>query len=111
MMESSSIVVNDTNVVFNLTNRSFRNLRNQGLILFRLNQAIPDGTDTTLPISLSSNGFEMGLVNVGGTPITVELMQLPGIYIIFYDKNANLLQLMSSKICVCSDSETTTNNS
>lgn len=98
MMETSSVTVTDTNVVLMLTNRSFRFLRNQGLMLFRLNQAIPEGTDTTLPIVFSSNNFIQGLTNVGGTPITVAQMPGPGVYLIFYDKNANLLQLMTTQI-------------
>lgn len=98
MMETSSITVTDDNVVLTLTNRSFRFLRNQGLMLFRLNQAIPEGTTTTLPIVFSSNGFIQGLTNVGGTPITVAQVPGPGIYLIFYDKSANLMQLMTTQI-------------
>ena len=98
MMETSSVTVNTDNVVLTLTNRSFRFLRNQGLILFRLNQAIPEGTTATLPIVFSSNNFLQGLTNVGGTPITVAQMSSPGVYLIFYDKNANLLQLMTTQI-------------
>lgn len=98
MMETSSITVNEDNVVFTLTNRSFRFLRSQGLMLFRLNQAIPEGTTTTLPIVFSSNGFEQGLTNVGGTPITVAQLSNPGVYLIFYDKCANLMQLMTTQI-------------
>lgn len=98
MMETSSITVNDNNVVLALTDRSFRNLNDKGLLLFRLNVAIPEGTDTTLPIVFSSNDFTQGLTNVGGTPITVAQMPGAGVYLIYYDKNANLLQLMTTQI-------------
>ncbi|MBQ9254639.1 MAG: hypothetical protein IJ180_07700, partial [Bacteroidales bacterium] len=43
-------------------------------------------------------GFIQGLTNVGGTPITVAQVPGPGIYLIFYDKSANLMQLMTTQI-------------
>lgn len=70
MLESTSVTVTDTNVVFNLPNRAFRGLNDHGIILFRLNQPIPDGTTETLPIVFSSNDFTQPLTNVGGTAIT-----------------------------------------
>jgi len=54
MIESSSVTVNDTNVVINIPDRAFRFLNGTGLILFRLNTEI---TNTTLPIIFSSNNF------------------------------------------------------
>ncbi|MBO6233307.1 MAG: hypothetical protein J6N78_04530 [Clostridia bacterium] len=99
MMETSSVTVNDTNVTFTLTNRSFRFLNDKGILLFRLNQVVPSGTDESLPIIFSTNDFDVPLVNIGGTPITVELMSLPGVYLIYYDKYANLLQLMTGLVC------------
>lgn len=98
LMESSAITVNDTNVTFTLTNRSFRWLNDKGLMLFRLNQSIPTGTTATLPILFSSNTFTQPLTNIGGTPITVAQIPGPGVYLIYYDKDANLLQLMTTQI-------------
>ena len=113
MMETSSVTVNDTNVTFTLTNRSFRFLNDKGILLFRLNQVIPSGTDESLPIIFSTNDFDVPLVNIGGTPITVGLMSLPGVYLIYYDKYANLLQLMTTQIPTTitrsSDSENSNN--
>jgi hypothetical protein len=37
MLESTSVTVTDTNVVFNLPNRAFRGLNDHGVVLFRLN--------------------------------------------------------------------------
>ena len=54
MIESNSVVVNTDNVTINIPNRAFRFLNGTGLILFRLNTAIPD-TASALPIIFSSN--------------------------------------------------------
>ena len=91
MIESSSVNVTDTNVLINIPNRAFRFLNGTGLILFRLNTEI---TNTTLPILFSSNDFTQPLTLVGGTAATGTDFSAVGIYIIYYDKNANLMQLM-----------------
>jgi hypothetical protein len=72
LIETSSVTVNTDNVILNLPNRSFRWLNDKGVILLRLNQPIPDGTTTTLPILFSSNDFTQPLTNIGGTAITVD---------------------------------------
>ena len=88
MIESSSVNVTDTNVVINIPNRAFRFLSGTGLILFRLNTEI---TNTTLPILFSSNEFTQPLTLVGGTAATGTDIASVGVYIIYYDKNANLM--------------------
>lgn len=97
-IESSSVTVNDDNVIFVIPDRAFRFLGNKGIILFRLNQAIPTGTTETLPIVFSSNDFTQALTNVGGTPITVSQIPGAGVYVIYYDKDANLMQLLTTQI-------------
>jgi len=88
MIESSSVNITDTNVVINIPNRAFRFLSGTGLILFRLNTEI---TNTTLPILFSSNEFTQPLTLVGGTAATGTDISAIGVYIIYYDKNANLM--------------------
>lgn len=97
-IETSSITVNDDNVVLGLPDRAFRFLNDKGVMLLRLNQAIPAGTTDTLPIVFSVNDFTQPLTNVGGTPITVAQMPGAGVYTIYYDKNANLMQLLTTQI-------------
>ena len=92
MIESSSVNVTDTNVVINIPSRAFRFLSGTGLILFRLNTEI---TNTTLPILFSSNEFTQPLTLVGGTAATGTDISAVGVYIIYYDKNANLMQLIN----------------
>ena len=64
----------------------------RNLILFRLNTEI---TNTTLPILFSSNEFTQPLTLVGGDAATGADISAIGIYIIYYDKNANLMQLIN----------------
>ena len=83
MIESNNVTVSDTNVVIGIPNRAFRFLSGTGLILFRLNTEI---TNTTLPILFSS---------VGGDSATGEQLGGAGIYLIYYAKDCNLLQLIT----------------
>jgi len=93
MLESSSVEVTDTNVVINIPDRAFRFLNGTGMILFRLNTEI---TNTALPIIFSSNNFTQSLTVVGGTNATGTNMAGVGIYLIYYDKNSNLMQLLTT---------------
>lgn len=98
LIESSSVTVTDDNVVFTIANRAFRWLNQKGVILFRLNQPIPDGTTGTLPIVFSSNDFTQPLTNVGNAAITAAQITGTGVYLIYYDKDANLMQLLTTEI-------------
>ena len=91
MLESTSVEITSTNVIINLPNRAFRFLNGTGLILFRLNTEI---TNTSLPILFSSNEFTQPLTMVGGVNATGADIASVGIYLIYYDKNANLMQLL-----------------
>lgn len=98
MIESSSVTVNTDNVTIALPNRVFRWLNDKGVILFRLNQPIPTGTTATLPILFSANDLTQALTNVGGTAITAGQITGTGVYLIYYDKDANLMQLLTTAI-------------
>ena len=98
MLETSSVTVTDSNVVLTLPNRAFRWLNDKGIILFRLNQPIPEGTTETLPILFQSNDFTQPLTNIGGTAITAAQIAGTGVYLIYYDKGANLMQLLTTEI-------------
>lgn len=113
LIESTNITVNTDNVIINIPKRAFRFLNGNGVILFRLNTALPDGAGT-LPILLSSNDFTQPLTLVGGTAATAENLNGVGVYLIYYDKNANILQLMTTapaaSTATQSTTETNTNN-
>ncbi len=98
MLETTSVTVTADNVVLNLPNRAFRWLNDKGIILLRINQPIPEGTTETLPVLFSANDFTQPLTNVGGTAITVSQITNTGIYLVYYDKDANLMQLLTNEI-------------
>lgn len=97
LIESASVSVNDTNVVITIADKSFRWLNQKGTILFRLNQEIPTAGDA-LPVVFSSNDFTQPLTNVGGASITGTNLPGVGVYFIYYDKDANLMQLLTTQI-------------
>lgn len=93
MIESGNVVVNDTNVIINIPTRAFRFLNGKGLLLFRLNTEI---TNTTLPILFQSNDFTQALSLAGGTAATGTQLSQPGVYLIYYSKDCNLMQLLTA---------------
>lgn len=94
MIESTNVTVNTDNVVIGIPRRAFRFLNGNGIILFRLNTALPD-TAGSLPVLFASNEFTQPVTLVGGEAATAEQFNGTGIYIIYYDKGCNLLQLMT----------------
>jgi hypothetical protein len=97
MIESTNVTADTAAVTITLPNRAFRWLNDKGIMLFRLNQAVPESGET-LPIIFSSNEFTQPLTNLGGTAITGTEMSDTGVYLIYYDKNANLMQLMTAAV-------------
>ena len=95
MIESANVTVNTNDVVIGIPRRAFRMLNNNGVILFRLNTALPESAGT-LPILFASNEFTQPLTLVGGTAATAEQLTGAGVYFIYYDKSCNLLQLMTT---------------
>lgn len=96
LIESNAVTVGTTEVTVTLPNRVFRGLNDKGVILFKLNQAIPEASNT-LPIIFSSNDFTQPLTNLGGAEVTGETVTSTGVYLIYYDKNANIMQLLTAE--------------
>ena len=94
MIESNSVTVNTDNVTITVPNRAFRFLNGTGLILFRLNTAIPESA-STLPILFSSNDFTQPVTLLGGTAATEEQFEGTGVYLLYYAKDCNLMQLIN----------------
>lgn len=95
MIGSTNVEVNDTNVIISIPRNAFRRFPNSGIIIFRLNQTIPASGDT-LPILMSSGGFTQAVTVNGGAAATGTNMANVGIYLIWYDKRANILQLLTA---------------
>lgn len=79
----------------------FNNHRNigtpfRGLLIVRLNQAIPTGTTTTLPVVFtSSGGNPQRLTGFNGADITVAQISGTGIYLCWFEHTTNTLQLLT----------------
>lgn len=70
-----------------------------GYFTVRISDAIPAGTTTTLPITLTRNGQTKSLTLFDGTPVTVaELIGGTGVFEVFFDEDAGILQLMSRTV-------------
>lgn len=70
-----------------------------GYFTVRIADAIPTGTTTTLPITLTRNGQTRALTLFDGTPVTVaELIGGTGAILIFNDAENGILQLMSRTV-------------
>ncbi len=94
-IKSQSVVVSDTAVTFKFApdfdRRPFR-----GLILVYLSEAIPEGTTTTLPVQLSMAGITSNVTVAGGDNVTVADLPGTGIYLVYFDRWADTLQLIGS---------------
>ena len=94
LIASISVDVTDTNVVIGVPQRAFRGLADSGVIAFKLNQETP-ASGSALPVLFSSADFTQGLSVLGGTIATGADITAMGVYLIWYDKNANTLQLLT----------------
>ena len=94
-VKSTSVQVNGTTSVdftfdTEITYRPYR-----GLVLVYLAQAIPAGTTTTLPIRLTLGPNSSNVTTYNGAALTVADFQGTGVYLFYYDKNDNVLQILN----------------
>jgi hypothetical protein len=96
-IQSRAVTVSDTSVDFKFNpdwdRRPFR-----GLILVYLSEAIPEGTTTTLPIRFAMAGTTSNVTLAGGANLTVADLPGVGIYLLYYDRLADTLQLLNTLI-------------
>ena len=96
-MQSRSVTVSETSVDFKINpdwdRRPFR-----GLSLVYLSDEIPEGTTTTLPIRFSMAGTTSNVTLAGGANWTVADIPGTGIYLLYYDRLADTLQLLNTTI-------------
>lgn len=93
-IKTRSVVVSDTAVTYKFApdfdGRPFR-----GLILVYISEAIPTGTTTTLPIQFSMAGTTSALTTAGGANVTVADLPGTGIYLVYFDRWADTLQVLN----------------
>ena len=97
-IDVQSVTVTDTNVEFTLPNGAFRFLAENGLVLIRIGIAIPTGTTATLPIVFATNDSTQAITDVGNAEVTVADLPSTGVYLFYYDKSANVMQLLSRTV-------------
>jgi hypothetical protein len=94
-IKTQTVVVSDTAVTYKFApdfdGRPFR-----GLILVYISEAIPTGTTTTLPVQFSMAGTTSNVTVAGGAAITVADLPGVGIYLVYFDRWADTLQLIGN---------------
>lgn len=97
-IDVQTVNVTDTNVQFVLPANAFRFLPENGLVLIRIGVAIPTGTTGTLPIVFTSNDATQAVTDVGAAEVTAADLPSTGVYLFFYDKTGNVMQLLSRTV-------------
>jgi hypothetical protein len=97
-LSTTNVTVSDTTVDLALGWRR-NSLPPVGYFTVRVADAIPEGTTTTLPITLSLNGVTRPLILFDGTQATVtDLIGGTGVFLVFNDRFNSILQLMSRTV-------------
>lgn len=95
-ISSLSVNVSATQVAIDFNNHPNVGSPFRGLIIVRLNQTIPTGTATTLPIVFTSEGGNAKpLIGYNSEPVTVADIPGTGIYIVWWESQTETLQLIS----------------
>jgi hypothetical protein len=92
-LEVRRITVSETSVDFQFR-PDFDSNPFRGLLLIYVPEAIPTGTTDTLPIRFSMAGNTQNVTTAGGTDLTVADFEGVGVYLVYYDRYANVLQLI-----------------
>ena len=93
-IETESVTVESSSVGFSVTSRKVFGDNFSGLILVKIKQSIPSGTTGTLPLTLTSASGVKNITTYDGENVTVADYKGVGIYIMYYDSNTGVLQLV-----------------
>lgn len=95
-ISSVDVTVTTTEVQFDFNNHPNVGAPFRGILITRLNQAIPTGTTATLPIAFTTGGGNsQRLIGFGGNEITVADIPGTGIYLCWFESQTNTLQLLT----------------
>jgi hypothetical protein len=95
-LDSNGINVSTDAVTYTIRFPFDVNVPFRGLVLVRLNEAIPEGTTGTLPIKLTLGGFTQNVTTYNGDNLTVADLPGTGIYLLYYNRFAGILQLIGA---------------
>lgn len=76
----------------------FRRIQPVGYMTIFVEDVIPTGTTTTLPVTLTLNGTTRALTLPNGTPVTVAELLGVNIFTVFNDRFRGILTLISRTI-------------
>ena len=93
-IETQDITVSDTAVDFKF-NRCMMCSPIRGLLLVYISEPIPEGTTETLPITFTMAGTTRNVTVAGGANLTVADFGGTGVYLMYYDRMTDVLQLIS----------------
>lgn len=91
-LSTTNVTVTDTAVDFAL---GFRRIPPVGYITVRIQNAVPEGTTGTLPVTITLNGTSRALTFFDGTPVTAANLTGTGIITVFNDRFNGILQITS----------------
>ena len=95
-VSSNSVTVGTTAVSYDFHNHRNIGTPFRGIIIVRLNQAIPTGTTGTLEINFTSDGGNAKVLRgFDNEPITVADIAGTGIYLVWYESSSDTLQLLT----------------
>lgn len=95
-IKSTGVTVNGTtNVQYSFSADASFSSNFSGLVLVRLDQAIPTGTTATLPIVFTSSAGSQPLTTYDSTNVTVNDIAGTGIFLCYYDRATNVLQALT----------------
>ena len=94
-IQARSVVVSETSVDFKF-NPDWNSRPFRGLLLVYLAEAIPDGTTGTLPVRFSMAGTTSNVTLPGGPNLTAAELTGTGVYLFYYDRFSDTLQLLSA---------------
>jgi hypothetical protein len=98
-ISSNSVTAGTAAVSYDFNNHRTVNGPFRGIIVVRLNQAIPAGTTDTLQINFTTNsGNAKTLTKFNGEPVTVADIAGTGIYLVWYESSSDTLQLLTGII-------------
>lgn len=92
-IESTGVAASADNVTFSFRTHDFLKQAFNGLVVVRLNQAIPTGATATLPIIFNS-GTPIAVTTYNDEPLTVAGVLGTGVYLFYYDSASATLQLI-----------------
>ena len=98
ILDSTSVSVGTDAVTITLNEPFSRFVPARGLVLVNLTNEIPAGTTGTLPVKFTMSGFTSNVTTYGGAALTVADIAGTGIYLAYYDRVRDILQLMSGTV-------------